>query len=123
MTPKAIAVLGLALGALFFSFVAALGVVRLPDVYARAHATSKSDTLGTGLALVAVALVLDSGVARLKLGLLVAFVLLTNPVAAHAITRAAHLQGVGPWTADDPTAEPDRTDGPGGDGSDGGIEE
>ena len=97
MTPIEFAVVGLAAGSVFFSLVAAVGVVRLPDVYARAHATSKSDTLGTGLALVAAALALDSGVARLKIGLLVAFVLLTNPVAAHAITRAAHLQGIPAW--------------------------
>lgn len=99
MTPTALVVVALAAGSVFFSLVAGLGVVRLPDVYARAHATSKSDTMGTGLALLAVAVALDSGVARLKLGLLVAFVLLTNPVAAHAITRAAHLQGIPAWTA------------------------
>jgi multicomponent Na+:H+ antiporter subunit G len=100
VTPTEVVVVGLAAGSVFFSLVAAVGVVRLPDVYARAHATSKSDTMGTGLALAAAAVALDSGVARLKLGLLVAFVLLTNPVAAHAITRAAHLEGIQPWTAD-----------------------
>ena len=100
MTPIAVAVVVLAVASVFFSFVAAVGVVRLPDVYSRAHATSKSDTVGTGLALAAVAVALDSGVARFKLVLLVVFVLLTNPVAAHAITRAAHVQGVPPWTED-----------------------
>ncbi|MFB6303868.1 MAG: monovalent cation/H(+) antiporter subunit G [Haloferacaceae archaeon] len=101
MTPLAAAVLVLAAGSVFFSLVAAVGVVRLPDVYSRAHATSKSDTMGTGLALAAAALALDSGVARFKLLLLGAFVLLTNPVAAHAITRAAHLEGVPAWGEDD----------------------
>lgn len=100
MTVSEIAIIVLAVGSVFFSFVAAVGVVRLPDVYARAHATSKSDTMGTGLALAAAALALDSGVAQLKIVLLVVFVLLTNPVAAHAITRAAHLQGIPTWTAD-----------------------
>lgn len=98
MTPLEVAVLGLVAGSAFFSLVAAIGVVRLPDVYTRAHATSKSDTMGTGLALVAVALVLDTPAARVKVALLIAFVLLTNPVAAHAIARAAHLQGVPAWT-------------------------
>ncbi|WP_137285391.1 monovalent cation/H(+) antiporter subunit G [Halorussus salinisoli] len=97
MTPIELAVVALAAGSVFFSLVAAVGIVRLPDVYARAHATSKSDTMGTGLALTAVAVVLDSGIARLKLGLLIAFVLLTNPVAAHAITRSAHFQGIPHW--------------------------
>jgi multicomponent Na+:H+ antiporter subunit G len=87
-------VVALAAGSVFFSVVAAVGVVRLPDVYSRAHATSKSDTMGTGLALTATAFALDSGVGRLKIALLVAFILLTNPVAAHAITRAAHQQGI-----------------------------
>lgn len=101
MRPGAVAVVVLVAGGVFFSLVAAVGVLRLPDVYARAHATSKSDTLGTALALAAVAVVLDSGVARLKLALLVAFVLLTNPVAAHAITRAAHVQGIPAWERED----------------------
>lgn len=100
MTPTEIAVIVLAAGSVFFSLVAAVGVIRLPDVYARAHATSKSDTMGTGLALAAAALALDSGVAQLKIGLLIVFVLLTNPVAAHAITRAAHFQGIPTWRSD-----------------------
>ncbi|WP_435101763.1 monovalent cation/H(+) antiporter subunit G [Halarchaeum sp. P4] len=99
----------LGLGSVFFTLVAAVGVVRLPDVYARAHATSKSDTLGTGLGLAAGALALgftlDSGVALFKVVLLTAFVLVANPVAAHAIVRAAHLDDV-------PTAgEADETEG------------
>ncbi|WP_440988322.1 monovalent cation/H(+) antiporter subunit G [Haloarchaeobius baliensis] len=101
MRPTVVAVVVLAGGGVFFSLVAAVGVLRLPDVYARAHATSKSDTMGTGLALAAVAVVLDSGVARFKLALLVVFVLLTNPVAAHAITRAAHVQGIAAWERED----------------------
>lgn len=101
MTPVEIAVVILAAGSVFFSFIAAVGVVRLPDVYTRAHATSKSDTMGTGLGLVAAALVLESGAARFKIGLLVVFVLLTNPVAAHAISRAAHYDGVPAWDGEE----------------------
>lgn len=97
MTPTEILVVALAAGSLFFSAVAAVGILRLPDVYSRAHATSKSDTLGTGLALGAAALALETGAARFKLLLLVIFVLLTNPVAAHAITRAANADGAPAW--------------------------
>lgn len=100
MRPLALAVLALAVGGLFFSLVAAVGLVRLPDVYARAHATSKSDTLGAGLALAAAALAMDSRAASLKVAILVAFVLVTNPVAAHAITRSAYLRDVPPWGSD-----------------------
>ena len=98
MTPLEALIVASALGCLFFSLVAAIGLLRLPDVYSRAHATSKSDTLGTGFGLLAAAMALEGGVVRLKLALLIGFVLLTNPVAAHAITRAAHLQGVPVWT-------------------------
>lgn len=100
MTLIELAVVVLAAGSVFFSLVAAIGVIRLPDVYTRAHATSKSDTMGTGLALAAAAVALESGVAQFKLALLIVFVLLTNPVAAHAITRAAHLQGIPTWTSE-----------------------
>ena len=99
MTPLVVAVAVAAAGSVVFSLVATAGVLRLPDVYSRAHATSKSDTLGTGLGLLAAGLALDLGVARLKLGLLVVFVLLTNPVAAPAIVRAARLQGIPAWTS------------------------
>lgn len=100
MTPLELSVIALTAGSVFFSLVAAVGVIRLPDIYSRAHATSKSDTMGTGLALVAAGLALQSGIGRLKLLLLVVFVLLTNPVAAHAITRSAYLQGIPAWESE-----------------------
>lgn len=98
MTPTEIAVVVLAAGGVFFAIVAAVGLVRLPDLYTRAHATSKSETLGAVLTLAAVALVVDSGSSTLKAGLLLVFMFLTNPTAAHAITRAAAEQGIEPWT-------------------------
>lgn len=112
MTPLELAVVVVATGSVFFSLVAAVGIVRLPDVYSRTHATSKSDTMGTGLALIAAALALDSGTALLKIVLLLVFVLLTNPVAAHAISRAAYLEGVPPASREESgtTEESDATD-------------
>jgi multicomponent Na+:H+ antiporter subunit G len=94
VTPLELLAAALVAGAVLFSVVAVVGIIRLPDVYSRAHATSKSDTAGTGLGLAAAAVALEAGDARLKLVFLAAFVLLTNPVAAHAITRAARLQGI-----------------------------
>lgn len=85
---------------LFFSVVAAIGLIRLPDLYTRAHATSKADTLGTVLTLAGLALTFGTNVPRAKLVLLAFFLLITNPTATHAITRAAHDQGIEPWTAD-----------------------
>lgn len=86
---------------LFFSGVAVLGLLRMPDVYTRAHATSKTDTLGTILTLTGVALTFDGGVPRVKLVFLAIFLLITNPTATHAITRAAYDQGIEPWTTDE----------------------
>ena len=94
-------VLVLALGSVFFTFVSTVGVLRLPDLYTRAHAASKADTLGAGFGLAAVALAFGPSRAALKAVLLIAFVYLTNPTAAHAISRAAYDQEVEPWTSGD----------------------
>lgn len=101
MTPREIAVLLLAAGGVFFAVVAAVGLLRFPDVYTRAHSASKSDTLGAVLTLAAVAIAFDSGLARVKTVLLVVFMFLTNPTAAHAIARAAADRGIEPWTRED----------------------
>lgn len=79
----------LLLGALF-SLIAAIGVVRLPDLFSRMHAASKAGPVGSGLVLLAVALVsADTGVAlRAIVGLV--FLLLTTPVGAHLLARASY---------------------------------
>ncbi|MEW8966438.1 monovalent cation/H(+) antiporter subunit G [Exiguobacterium alkaliphilum] len=83
----------------FFSVVAAIGLIRLPDIYSRTHAASKSATLGVMFVLFAAVLHVwvDQRVfdARLLLGLF--FVLLTAPVGGHLIARAAHTKGVPLW--------------------------
>lgn len=94
------AAVGLLTVGLFFTVVAVVGLIRLPDLYTRAHATSKTDTLGTVLTLGGVALVFESAVPRVKLLVLAVFLLITNPTATHAITRAAHDRGIDPWTTD-----------------------
>lgn len=86
---------------LFFIAVAAVGVYRLPDLYTRAHAASKSDTLGSLLSLVAVAIAFGADAATIKVALLALFMLITSPTAAHAIARAAHDQGIEPWKRGD----------------------
>ncbi|SDX57444.1 monovalent cation/H(+) antiporter subunit G [Halobellus clavatus] len=84
----------------FFGFVAVVGIVRLPDLYTRAHATSKSDTLGIILTLSGAALVFGADLAVAKTAVLGLFLFVTNPTAAHAITRAAYDQGIAPWTTE-----------------------
>ena len=105
MTARELAVVALALGGVFFTLVAAIGLIRLPDLYTRAHSASKTDTLGAGLTLGAVAVSFGFELSALKAVLLVVFLFLTNPTAAHAITRAAADQGIEPWTVDDREGE------------------
>jgi multicomponent Na+:H+ antiporter subunit G len=101
MTPREIAVLVLVVGGVFFAVVAAVGLLRLPDVYSRAHSTSKSETLGAVLSLGAVAVTYGVGFDTLKVLLLLLFMFITNPTAAHAITRAANELGIEPWTGEE----------------------
>ncbi|PSP84291.1 Na+/H+ antiporter subunit G [Halobacteriales archaeon QS_1_68_17] len=95
------AIVALAVGGVFFGLVAAVGILRLPDLYTRTHAASKSDTLGSVLTLGAVAIALGADLSIMKTVLLLLFLFVTNPTAAHAITRAAHEQGIDPWRVDD----------------------
>jgi multicomponent Na+:H+ antiporter subunit G len=82
--------------------LAALGLLRLPDVYARMSATSKSATLGVALVLVGAALRFgDVQVAGQAL-VTALFVYLTTPIAAHRIGRAAWRNGVRPWSGTRP---------------------
>lgn len=94
------AVIALVAGGAFFGLVAAIGLLRMPDLYTRAHAASKTDTLGAGLTLAAVAIVYDAGLPTIKVVLLLLFLFITNPTAAHAIARAAAEQDIEPWTTE-----------------------
>jgi multicomponent Na+:H+ antiporter subunit G len=81
----------------FFCFVAGLGVLRLPDVLIRMHASTKAGTLGSGLILIAVA-VFFADVATITRALAaMLFLFITAPVAAHMIGRAAFRSGVPLW--------------------------
>jgi multicomponent Na+:H+ antiporter subunit G len=99
------AIVALVGAGLFFTFVSTVGVLRLPDIYSRSHTASQADTLGAGFALAAVALSLGVNTTASKTVLLLFFIFITNPTAAHAISRAADEEGIEPWTTDD-----DRTD-------------
>ena len=75
----------------------AIGLLRLPDIYMRMHAVTKAGTLGVGLVLLAVAVFFgELGVVTRALAA-IAFVLLTAPVSAHMIGRAAYLDDVPLW--------------------------
>lgn len=88
----------LLLSGAFFVLVAALGLVRMPDVYIRMHAATKAGTLGATLVLAATALHgADFGVTARAVAAIV-FLFITAPVAAHLIGRAAYLGGVPLWS-------------------------
>ncbi len=76
-----------------FALLAAVGVLRLPDVYTRLHAASKAGTVGSSLLLIALALhAEDAGtLSRALAG--VVFLLLTAPVSAHLLAKAAYSVG------------------------------
>lgn len=85
----------LLLTGVFFSVVAGLGLVRLPDVFSRMHAATKPATLGLVLVLLGTVLRVDGGGNVAKLVLVGAFTFLTAPVGAHMLGRSAYRSGVG----------------------------
>ncbi len=80
-----------------FMLLAAVGVLRMPDLYMRMQATTKATTLGAGCLLVAAALALDNPGAWVRALAVVLFLYLTAPVAAHVIARAAYFVGTNMW--------------------------
>lgn len=95
--------------------LAAVGMHRFPDVFARMHAATKPATLGLGLILAVVAVRLGLTEATADAGkfvLVIALQFLTVPVAAHMVARAAHRAGtpVSPATAVDELAEAERAE-------------
>lgn len=81
----------------FFLFIGSVGVIRLPDFFSRSHATSKSDTLGIMLIIAGMICYEGFSLNSLKLMIILIFIALTNPVASHALTRAAFKVGIKPW--------------------------
>ncbi|MEO0762533.1 MAG: monovalent cation/H(+) antiporter subunit G [Pseudomonadota bacterium] len=81
----------LLIGGALFALIAGIGLVRMPDVFMRMHASTKAGTLGVGLIMLGCAVGFDDGWAVARALGAVAFLLLTAPVAAHMIGRAAYL--------------------------------
>ena len=82
----------------FLLSASTIGFIRLPDFFTRMHAISKADTLGAMLSVLGLACLTDDLLVALKLFLIALFVFLANPVATHALSRAARRVGVQPWT-------------------------
>lgn len=78
-------------------FVASLGILRMPDLLIRMHASTKAGTVGAGMIFTAVALHFGDTVSVSLSVLTIIFLLVTAPVAAHAIARAAYRMKVPLW--------------------------
>lgn len=81
----------------FFTLVASLGVLRMPDLYMRLSAAAKASTLGVALLLLATAVYFNTGSITARVIAIIFFIVLTAPVAAHMIARAAYFNKVPLW--------------------------
>lgn len=81
----------------FFAFIASVGLLRLPDIYSRMHSASKAGTVGSGMMMIALAVTAgDSGTAIRAIAGIVFFIM-TAPIAAHLLARAAYKIGYPLW--------------------------
>jgi multicomponent Na+:H+ antiporter subunit G len=75
-----------------FLFLAAIGLLRMPDFYTRIQAGTKASTLGTILTFIGLAFLVPNWIGKLLV--LILFILITNPISSHVLARAAHFIGV-----------------------------
>ncbi len=79
-----------------FALIGAVGMIRLPDAFARMHAAGIIDTLGVGLILVGLIVQAGWSAVTIKLLLILAFIFFTSPTATHALAQAALNGGLKP---------------------------
>ena len=81
-------------GGMFFAFCGVLGMLRMPDPFTRIQSSTNISTMGIlsiSLAGFLYAIFVEqNGQMAVKIALIVVFVVLTNPVASHALSRAAY---------------------------------
>jgi multicomponent Na+:H+ antiporter subunit G len=80
-----------------FALLAAVGVLRMPDVFTRLQASTKASTLGVGCLLLGAALQMGDLASFIQAVSVGAFILLTTPVAGHVIARASYFSEVPLW--------------------------
>lgn len=80
-----------------FMLLSAVGVLRMPDLFTRMHAATKVGTVGVSGLMLAVAVHMDSLKVTAPALTIIAFFLVTAPIAAHMIGRAAYHFGVPLW--------------------------
>ena len=72
-----------------FAMLAAIGIVRFPDLYTRLHAASKAGPLGAGLILLSAGVASGDVLTLIRCLLGLVFLILVGPVSAHLLARAA----------------------------------
>mgnify|MGYP000165083817 CR=1 FL=1 len=81
----------------FLMFLAGIGILRMPDLFLRMSSTAKAGTLGAGLIVLGAALYFNEFSLYTRAVAIIIFILITSPVAAHMIGRAAYFDGVPLW--------------------------
>ncbi len=76
--------------------IGSIGLVRLPDVFARMHGAGIIDTMGVCSVLIGLMLQAGLTIVTIKLALIVVFILFTSPTSTHALAQAALHGGVRP---------------------------
>lgn len=76
-------------GLIFFT-IGTIGLLRMPDVFTRMHASTKCDTLGAGLVLLGIGIFNGFSIITIKIFLIIMFIWITNPTAAHIIGKAEY---------------------------------
>lgn len=92
----------------FYLIVGSIGMIRLPDFWARLHGAGIVDTLATELFILGMILQSGWSIITIKLVLIGVFLFFTSPTATHAVANAAWLAGVRPknMRSDDPMSTP-----------------
>jgi len=88
-----LAALLMLIGASFMA-LAALGLVRLPDLFTRMQAAAKAGSLGASSILLGTAFAFGESEVTTRALSVIAFLLFTAPLAAHMIARAGYTLGV-----------------------------
>lgn len=86
----------ISLGTLFI-LLAAVGILRMPDLFLRISVTTKAATLGVGLILIGMTLYFSNVSIGTRAIAIILFLLLTAPIGAHLIGRASYFVGVPLW--------------------------
>jgi multicomponent Na+:H+ antiporter subunit G len=84
-----------------FSVVGGIGLLRLPDLYARMHGAGITDTLGAGLILIGLMFQGGGPLVTIKLVMILGFLWITSPTSTHALAKSALAHGVKPKLAEE----------------------